>query len=108
MRAWVLTAMAALTAGCSSYCDFRQGSVNGAEGRCQERVNTIATEAFKAACTAAQGAPGNGACPRDGVIGGCYLGAQGDGSKVNDWYYAPMTVDEAKRACSGDGTWLDP
>ena len=33
--------------GGSSFCDFRQGSSNGPEPRCQERVNTISAEVLK-------------------------------------------------------------
>ena len=69
--------------GGSSFCDFRQGSSNGPEPRCQERVNTISAEVFKGACTAAGGIPSSGTCPREGVVAGCFIGTQGDGSKVN-------------------------
>ena len=83
--------------GGSSFCDFRQGSSNGPEPRCQERVNTISAEVFKGACTAAGGMPSSGTCPREGVVAGCFIGTQGDGSKVNDWYYAPKTRADVVR-----------
>jgi hypothetical protein len=102
-----LTACGAI--GGSSSCDFRTSGANGAEPRCQERVGTLTTEAFKAACKVAQGVSADGACPRTGSVGGCFIGAQGDGSKVNDWYYAPMTADDVKSECSKDGaTFLTP
>jgi hypothetical protein len=108
MRTILLAALSLVATGCSAYCDFHSGSTR-TEDRCQERLNTFAAAAFKATCSAAQGTAGDGACPTDGRIGGCFLGAQGDGSKVNDWYYAPKTVEDAKNQCAGDnGTWLDP
>jgi hypothetical protein len=37
------------------------------------------------------------------------LGTQGDGSKVNDWYYAPKTREEAQMECSRDSAkFLEP
>lgn len=98
-----------LAIGPSSACDFRNGSVNGPEPRCQERLNTVSAEAFKAACKAAGGVDSSGECPKSGAVGGCFLGNQGDGSKVNDWYYMPKTVDEVKKECSRDNaTFLTP
>lgn len=95
--------------GGSAFCDFRTGSSNGPKPRWQERVNSIAGETFKAACKGLQGAEGSGTCPRDNTVGGCTIGTQGDGSKVNDWYYPPTTLDEAKKTCASDnGTFLNP
>ena len=67
----------------------------------------IAVETFKGACEVSQGKTSDGVCPREGVVGGCFLGNQGDGSKVNDWYYAPKTVEEVKRDCGSD-PFLEP
>ena len=105
MRTIIVAVLSISAVGCSAYCDFRPNN----KTRCQERLNTFAAFEFKQVCTTAKGTSGDGACPRDGVIGGCFEGAQGDGSKVNDWYYSPQTVDDAKAACASDnGTWLDP
>lgn len=93
----------------SSACDFRGGSVNGPEPRCQERVETISAEAFKGACGVAGGQSTTGTCPRAGSVGGCEIGTQGDGSKVNDWYYAPKTREEVQTECSRDSAkFLEP
>lgn len=93
--------------GGSSACDFREGSSNGPEPRCQERVDTISAEVFKGACTAAGGKPSDGTCPREGVVAGCMIGVQGDGSKVNDWYYAPKTRADVMNECGSD-PFLEP
>lgn len=93
----------------SSSCDFRDGGANGPEPRCQERVQTLAAAAFKGACAVAQGVSADGACPRTGAVGGCEIGTQGDGSKVNDWYYAPKTRDEVQMQCTKDNAkFLEP
>ena len=113
-RLLLLFAVTFLCVGCgalggSSSCDFRNGSVNGSEPRCQERVGTLTAEAFKGTCKVAGGVSADGQCPRTGSAGGCFLGAQGDGSKVNDWYYSPMTSDEVKAQCAKDNTsFLSP
>lgn len=111
----LLILLAVSAAGCglpiggSSSCDFRTQSVNGPEPRCQERVNTVSPEAFKAACKAANGVEASGTCPRGGSVGGCFIGSQGDGSKVNDWYYSPKTQAEVKMECARDNaTFLEP
>jgi hypothetical protein len=88
-------------------CDFREGSLNGAEPRCQERVDTIEAETFKAACDASGGEPADGECSREGVVAGCMIGKQGDGSEVIDWYYAPKTVEEVESDCD-DGELRQP
>lgn len=93
----------------SSSCDFRDGGANGSEPRCQERVDSLAAEAFKATCGVAQGASANGKCPRTGAVGGCEIGTQGDGSKVNDWYYPPKTRAEVEMECMRDNAkFLEP
>jgi hypothetical protein len=87
----------------SSHCTFAK------ENRCQERVNTVSAEAFKGACAAAQGVSADGACPAADRVGGCSLGKQGDGSSVNDWYYAPKMKAEVQDTCTRDGTaFLEP
>ncbi|MFN7130814.1 MAG: hypothetical protein ACK4N5_01950 [Myxococcales bacterium] len=97
-------------ADASSHCDLRNATVAGPTPRCQERVNTRKepAELFKQTCNGIGGKPGDGPCPREGIIGGCFISKQGDGSDINDWYYPPRTVEEGKKACADDnGTWLD-
>lgn len=105
--------MCLVSTGCgvlgSSSCDFRDGGANGSEPRCQERVDTLAAAAFKGACSVAQGVSADGKCPRAGAVGGCEIGTQGDGSKVNDWYYPPKTREEAQMECTKDNAkFLEP
>jgi hypothetical protein len=69
-------------------CDFREGSLNGPEDRCQERRGLQST-AFGPACEASGGVVIEDGCPREGIIGGCDLGQD-----VFDWYYAPTTVED--------------
>lgn len=82
-------------------CDFRKGSLNGAENRCQER-HGVSASAFKGACSAAGGMSSDGRCPSAGVVGGCNLGTQGDGTEVLDWYYSPDTAVTTKSNCGSD------
>ncbi|MFT3840624.1 MAG: hypothetical protein QM723_26785 [Myxococcaceae bacterium] len=90
--------------GASAHCDFTMSTTP--EARCQERLDTIDAAVFKQACTASKGTAGDGACPTASRVGGCFLGKQGDGSSVNDWYYPPKTKDDAMHDCSG--TFLNP
>jgi hypothetical protein len=103
---FALTTMSAC-GGFGSYvaCDFREGSLNGKEDRCQERYG-ISAPTFEQACKASGGKSSSGRCPSTGVVGGCELGTQGDGTKVVDWYYAPMTQANAKKEC-GNMTFIE-
>jgi hypothetical protein len=86
----------------SAHCTFAN------ENRCQERLDTVSAEAFKGACKVAPNAvPADGACPSADRVGGCFLGKQGDGSSVNDWYYPPKTKADAMSECTG-GTFIEP
>lgn len=85
-------------------CDFREGSVNGPEPRCQERSGVQGGgETFKTACEALQGEAIEGECPQEGIVLGCDLG--GD---VIDWYYSPKTEEEVKADCENEGTIVQP
>jgi hypothetical protein len=95
-----LSACGALSA--SAHCDFDD------HNRCQERLNSLSAEAFKATCTAGQGKPADGPCRTEGKVGGCSLGTQGDGSPVNDWYYAPKTKADAMGSCGSGETFIEP
>lgn len=101
---FALLALAPLT-GCGVTdavgCDFRGGSVNGPEDRCQERSG-VSAASFGATCEALGGEVLDGGCPRDGAVGECDLGAQGDGTHVYDVYYSPTTVDQARSECGDD------
>lgn len=92
----------------SAACDFRaDAGAMHTEDRCQERVESLASAAFKGTCSVAQGVASDGKCPRTGAVGGCETGTQGDGSKVNDWYYPPKTRADAMTEC-GNGKFLEP
>lgn len=98
----LLSALVILPVGCgfgtTTSCDFREGGVNGAEPRCQERSGFQGGETFKAACDALQAKPIDGPCPDDGIVLGCEVG----GSDVIDWYYPPKTEDEVRADCDAD------
>ena len=80
-------------------CDFREGSLNGPEDRCQERRG-VQAPAFGPSCAAAGGETLDDGCPREGIVGGCDLGQD-----VFDWYYAPTALDDI--TCDS-GEVLDP
>ena len=86
--------------GGSASCDFRQAT--NSEPRCQERVNTVSAETFKAACEPSGGKGADGVCPREGIVAGCMIGKQGDGSEVIDWFYAPETEESVRTDCDRD------
>ena len=96
-------------------CDFRKGSVNGAEARCQERT-MVAAEFFAIGCAASGGTKGDGACSRADIIAGCEL-AKDPLQHVVDWYYTKLADgsaaerknrEDVTRACAKDGTVVDP
>lgn len=103
--------LALLLAGCggaTTSCDFRNGSVNGAEPRCQEWQNSIVgpTGTYKTTCGIAQGEYRDSECPRDGIVAGCEQNANNaDGSKVIDWYYAPKTAEVVMSECKSPNTF---
>lgn len=81
-------------------CDFRDGSVNGPEPRCQERSGIQASSSFKAFCDGLQGKSIDGPCPDSPVLGCDISEVEG---KVIDWYYAPKTEAEIQQQCEDDG-----
>jgi hypothetical protein len=95
-----------LLAGCAVGgtvgCDFRDGSVNGPEDRCQERSGLQATS-FDGACELSGGEVLDGACPDADKVAGCDLGQD-----VIDWYYAPMTREDAESECGDPAAVIDP
>lgn len=111
----VLAAAVGLSAcgifGGDGACDFRQCTgISSCEPRCQEYKGSVASGTLQATCASIGGKAISGLCPREGIIGGCQLGLQGDGSKPVDWYYfkAPSqpgyadgiaTVEDVKREC---------
>lgn len=94
----LLVAPAGCGFGSTTSCDFREGSVNGPEPRCQERGGVQGGETFKAACEGLQGEALDGECPADGIVLGCDIG-----NDVTDWYYAPKTVEEVTQDCEDEG-----
>lgn len=118
----LLAACATLSCGIiggDAACDFREGSLNGPEPRCQEYEGSVASGTFKGACIASGGKVIDGLCPREGTLGGCILGTQGDGSRPTDWYYpAPPSepgyndgwddAEDVKRVCTGAGEEFVP
>jgi hypothetical protein len=98
MKALWAMPVALLLGGCQLFptasCDFRP-----VEPRCQEKQDTPAAEVFKGTCAGAMFHAADGHCPKEGQVGGCNLGAQGDGSTVIDWYYAPETASGIEVKC---------
>ena len=104
LAALVTVSFAACGAGIVGSCDFRDGSVNGAEPRCQEWSSSPTfglPDTYKLACDSAKGKYATTGCPRTSIVAGCQLTA-GDGSKVYNWYYAPKTVDQVTTECQSD------
>jgi hypothetical protein len=86
-------------------CDFREGSVNGPEARCQERTGAQSA-GFDAMCASLGGDAVDGGCPMDGVVAGCTAAAPaGD---ITDWYYEPTTMEEITADCEGEGEVIEP
>ncbi len=110
MRVPLLLAVvvAALTAtACGKVgCDFRDGSVNGPEDRCQEREG-ISAGVFSGACLAAGGETVEGGCPEEDRVFGCNLGLQGDLTTVTDWHYEPLTAEDAANTCDSEEAIID-
>lgn len=94
---FVVVVLAAAVSGCDTVgCDFRDGSLNGPEDRCQDRSG-FQSIGFKEACGASGGEAVEGGCPVEGVVFGCDLG-QG----VTDWYYDPTSPDDDESECGSD------
>lgn len=117
MRRWpevaVLAALGAagiLGSGCGGGfvgCDFRSGSKNGAEPRCQDANGLIATTGtYQSTCQAAGGQYLASGCPSAGVVAGCEQKTNNaDGSTAIDWYYAPKTAAEVQTSCTSPDTF---
>ena len=106
---FIFVTLALALSGCgviagSAHCTFEKSSGN----RCQERLDSLNAAAFKATGSTAGGVCGDGACPTADRVGGCLLGKQGDGSPINDWYYAPKTKADAMAECDTGETFLEP
>lgn len=75
--------------------------------RCQERNAGVGGKTYLAqfdgTCKLSQGQPVEGGCSREGVVGGCETDdGKMNGSRVVDWYYAPMSVDDVRLKCGKD------
>lgn len=98
ISSWTAAVLALALGGClggdAIACDFRADAE-----RCQERTGTQAANplAFEATCETAGGSYLDGACPDDGIVGGCKVSRD-----VVDWYYAPRTTDEVRAECPDD------
>lgn len=102
----ILLALSLLTAsacdfGLASGCDLRNATLASPEPRCQERSG-LSSAAFGAFCDGLGGEKVKGGCDTEGIVAGCDIGAQGDGTRVIDWYYAPTTEDEVADNCADD------
>lgn len=102
MRTWLWLGVMGL-GGCGVLvdtvgCDFRDGSANGPEPRCQERSGLQGNLAFQETCETLGGELVDGGCPdEDQIVFGCELGAD-----VVDWYYPPKTAADADQDCDGE------
>ncbi|MES2641273.1 MAG: hypothetical protein V4850_17415 [Myxococcota bacterium] len=99
-----------LLAGCGAFdsaigCDFREGSSNDPEPRCQERTGVQAT-GFDVTCEGIGAIPVEGGCPTEGIVAGCDITAAGTTGEVIDWYYAPETLETVTANCTG-GTVIE-
>ncbi len=104
----LLLALAGCDFGVVVGCDFRADSVNGPEPRCQERSG-LSSAIFGEFCEALEGEQVKGGCPEpELIVAGCDIGAQGDGTRVIDWFYPPTTRDEVVADCADEGTVVDP
>ncbi len=107
---WLSLAVAA-TAACNPLsgtvsCDFRGGSLNGPEPRCQEWQNSLAATTFEQTCNTAKGKYISGECPRDGIVAGCQQQTNNaDNSVTIDWYYAPKTEASVQADCKSPDTF---
>lgn len=110
-RAWALVViMGVLSAlgvvGCDVGpgvgCDFRDGSANGPEPRCQQRDGADAA-AFAGSCEALGGEVIDGGCDTTGSVGGCEISGDNPLTTVIDFYYPPLTAADAQAECAEDG-----
>jgi hypothetical protein len=86
--------------------------------RCQAWTSNhpSVTAVFEQSCASNEGHYLEGTCPTEGLVGGCrYNEALPDLSRLTDWYYAPLTVEEVRTICSAHGktepvnkTFVDP
>lgn len=100
--ATLLLGASACDFGISTGCDFRDATLSSPEPRCQERSG-LSSAAFGAMCDTLGGDVKKGGCDTEGIVSGCDIGAQGDATRVIDWYYAPKTAEEVQAECDDDG-----
>lgn len=87
-------------------CDFRDGSVNGPEDRCQDREGLDAS-VFGSTCEGLEGEVIDGGCDTTDAVGGCDISEENPLTTVINFYYPPMTVADAQAECEDDeGTWV--
>lgn len=92
-------------------CDFRHGSVGGAQQRCQDYHNQPTYNRQRTACETSKATWLDSPCPHQGAIGGCMSQPGADGNFQVDWYYAEpgRTTETVKMTCAMKGlTFLTP
>ncbi|MCB9680885.1 MAG: hypothetical protein H6733_05375 [Alphaproteobacteria bacterium] len=105
MRPFLIALPLLLTAcgGIAVGCDFREGSANGPEARCQERTGLQGNPAFGGFCDLLEGDSVSGGCPdQDQIVAGCRQGQLA--GEVIDWYYPPNTVADVQTTCTNEGS----
>lgn len=86
-------------------CDFQNGSANGPEPRCQSREGAD-SGALAATCDALGGETIDGGCDTSTSLGGCNVSEGNVLTTVIDWYYPPLTAEEAAAECAeSGGSW---
>lgn len=107
----VLAALSPLAFGCglgggTTGCDFREGSLNGPEPRCQDWIGGVVGVSYEQTCKTAGGKVCSGGCPHDGIVAGCeQKTSNADGSRMIDWYYSPKTEAQVKADCTSPDTF---
>jgi hypothetical protein len=83
-------------------CDFRDGSVNGPEDRCQDR-DGLDAGVFGTTCEQLGGEVIDGGCDTSDALGGCDISEGSSATTVINYYYPPMTEADAIAECDSDG-----
>jgi hypothetical protein len=84
-------------------CDLRvEDAANGYEDRCQERTGLQGNALYGEFCEGLGGLQVDGGCPDEGKVLGCDITSAGSVGKVIDWYYDPVTREQAEAECEQD------
>lgn len=105
--AWIVLVLG--LGGCGAAhmgCDFRDGSLDGPEDRCQDREGLDAST-FGATCEALGAEAVSGGCDLAGAVGGCDISEGNPLTTVINYYYSPLTATDGEAECTQDeGTWF--